>query len=148
MGALQLGKSRPRPNQGVQMRSATHPNADSPRRRGFATMRTHDLLALSATVFALTAACGPMYVQGRDDCYYHAQTPQPGVQQPVAPAPQAQQSDDPRVIFADLNGHGTWRWVQPYGWVWVPASNAVQGWRPYYYGQWQYTTYGWTWASD
>jgi hypothetical protein len=36
--------------------------------------------------------------------------------------------------------------VAPYGQVWVPA--VAYGWRPYYYGRWVLTDWGWTFVSD
>jgi uncharacterized protein DUF6600 len=36
--------------------------------------------------------------------------------------------------------------VAGYGTVWVPAVSY--GWRPYYYGQWVLTDWGWTFVSD
>ena len=36
--------------------------------------------------------------------------------------------------------------MAPYGRVWVPSVGY--GWRPYYYGQWVLTDWGWTFVSD
>jgi hypothetical protein len=47
----------------------------------------------------------------------------------------------------DLDDHGVWREVPPYGHVWVP--NAGPGWAPYRYGHWVWLDpWGWTWVDD
>ncbi|HXY40062.1 MAG TPA: DUF6600 domain-containing protein, partial [Vicinamibacteria bacterium] len=46
-----------------------------------------------------------------------------------------------------LATHGTWTNSPRYGYVWAPRHLA-HGWRPYVYGRWVYTDYGWTWVSD
>ena len=48
---------------------------------------------------------------------------------------------------APLAPYGGWVRVQGPGWVWYPYS-VPAAWRPYSYGRWVYTDYGWTWASD
>jgi hypothetical protein len=46
----------------------------------------------------------------------------------------------------DLNGQGTWSWVDPYGWCWRPY--AAVGWAPYRHGRWSWLDYyGWSWVS-
>lgn len=46
----------------------------------------------------------------------------------------------------DLEGHGSWIHVPPYGWVWSPRVAA--GWAPYRYGRWCWVDwYGWSWIS-
>ena len=90
---------------------------------------------LAATVLAgaFTSGCGPVYVQ--DDAYasgYNAQAPVSATQ----------------VDFGYLSSYGVWTNTARFGNVWVPHANRTAGWRPYFYGQWDYTDYGWTWASD
>src|SRR5947209_10173301 len=65
---------------------------------------------------------------------------------PVAsPAPVGGEVDEQ--VFVDrLSPYGHWEWVPDYGNVWVPAVAA--GWRPYWYGHWVLTEWGWTFASD
>jgi len=49
-------------------------------------------------------------------------------------------------FYDDLSPYGQWIDYQNYGYVWMPAE---QDFRPYYNnGQWVYTDYGWTWASN
>ena len=47
-----------------------------------------------------------------------------------------------------LDQHGTWRTVESYGSVWVPAGVAA-GWSPYSTGRWIWDPrFGWTWLDD
>ncbi|MGE5569816.1 MAG: DUF6600 domain-containing protein [Rhodospirillales bacterium] len=47
----------------------------------------------------------------------------------------------------DLDGHGRWVNVPPYGWVWSPYGVAGD-WAPYRHGRWVWVDYyGWTWLS-
>jgi hypothetical protein len=46
-----------------------------------------------------------------------------------------------------LAPYGEWVRVASYGDVWRPAGVAA-GWRPYYYGRWEWTDEGWLWVSD
>ena len=46
----------------------------------------------------------------------------------------------------DLDDHGTWIRVEPYGDVWSPR--VAPGWAPYRHGRWTWVDwYGWTWVS-
>lgn len=45
-----------------------------------------------------------------------------------------------------LAPYGTWVTVDRLGRVWRPR--APVGWRPYYYGRWEWTNEGWLWVSD
>ena len=46
----------------------------------------------------------------------------------------------------DLDDHGRWVYVAPYGNVWTPYVSV--GWAPYRYGRWAWVDwYGWTWVS-
>jgi hypothetical protein len=51
------------------------------------------------------------------------------------------------LFFNDLSPYGEWVWLSGPGWVWYPYNVSV-GWRPYRYGHWVYSDYGWTWVSD
>ncbi|HET9599764.1 MAG TPA: DUF6600 domain-containing protein, partial [Anaeromyxobacteraceae bacterium] len=46
-----------------------------------------------------------------------------------------------------LSSQGEWVDMPPYGRVWRPTGVAA-GWRPYYYGRWEWTDEGWLWVSD
>jgi hypothetical protein len=46
----------------------------------------------------------------------------------------------------ELDGHGSWVHIAPYGYVWQPVVGV--GWAPYRYGRWSWVDwYGWTWIS-
>ncbi len=45
-----------------------------------------------------------------------------------------------------LASYGIWVRYAPYGYVWIPRSVGLS-WRPYTYGRWVWTNYGWTWLS-
>ena len=65
--------------------------------------------------------------------------------QATQPPPAGSQVDD-QTFYSGLSPYGTWTEVAPYGRVWVPSVGY--GWRPYYYGNWVLTDWGWTFASD
>ena len=45
----------------------------------------------------------------------------------------------------ELDEHGDWTWINPYGWVWAPGGLGPN-WRPYYNGSWTWLSMGgWTW---
>ncbi len=49
---------------------------------------------------------------------------------------------------SELDAYGTWRVVESYGPVWVPAA-VPAGWVPYSTGRWIWDPrYGWTWLDD
>jgi len=50
-------------------------------------------------------------------------------------------------FYDDLTPYGQWVYVSGPGWVWSPY-NEPASWRPYQFGHWVLTDYGWTWASD
>jgi hypothetical protein len=45
-----------------------------------------------------------------------------------------------------LSPYGEWVVVGGHGRVWRP--HVAAGWRPYYYGRWEWTNEGWLWVSD
>jgi hypothetical protein len=47
---------------------------------------------------------------------------------------------------APLGPYGDWVTAGGYGTVWRPR--VALGWRPYYYGRWEWTNEGWLWVSD
>jgi len=53
---------------------------------------------------------------------------------------------DTEVFYERLSPYGYWESVAPYGRVWVPTVGY--GWRPYYFGRWVLTDWGWTFVSD
>ncbi len=71
---------------------------------------------------------------------------EPGYQTQAPPPPAGSEVADAEVFYSGLSPYGTWTFVAPYGRVWIPAVGF--GWRPYYYGRWVLTDWGWTFASD
>lgn len=63
---------------------------------------------------------------------------------PPAPAGTDIASED--AFVEPLSAYGRWTEVDGYGQVWVPAVSY--GWRPYYYGRWELTEWGWTFVSS
>jgi len=53
---------------------------------------------------------------------------------------------DVSYFYDHLSPYGLWSYYPPYGYVWIPRDIWF-GWRPYTYGQWVWTDYGWTWVS-
>ena len=75
---------------------------------------------------------------------------------PPPPAPAAGALDDSASRPGDvsrpefeqrLSPYGRWVETPEYGRVWVPGGLAAT-WRPYTYGRWVLTDWGWTWVSD
>ena len=120
-------------------------------------LRPRNLLIL--TLAAATSAC----LYGREEVRNNppVESPPPAPYDPSLPQPdpgyQSYQSEAPppppgtdlsneAVFYDQLAPYGSWTWIAPYGRIWVPAVGW--GWRPYYYGQWVLTDWGWTFASD
>src|SRR4029079_1592891 len=51
-------------------------------------------------------------------------------------------------FYDDLAPYGNWVERPHRGWCWVPRHTSHRHWRPYQYGHWVLTDYGWTWVSD
>jgi hypothetical protein len=77
------------------------------------------------------------------------QAPPPQMQAEVdeaaPPAPAGTDVGSEEAFVEPLSGYGNWTIVAGYGRVWVPA--VAYGWRPYYYGHWELTEWGWTFVS-
>jgi len=54
---------------------------------------------------------------------------------------------DTSYFYDYLSSYGVWVHHSPYGYVWIPERMAY-GWRPYTQGQWVWSDFGWTWASQ
>jgi len=50
-------------------------------------------------------------------------------------------------FYDDLSPYGAWIAFEPYGYVWQPRQVDLE-WRPYAYGRWLWTDYGWTWVAQ
>ncbi len=53
---------------------------------------------------------------------------------------------DTSYFYDYLSPYGVWIYRSPYGYVWIPDRMAYN-WRPYSFGQWVWSDYGWTWVS-
>jgi hypothetical protein len=53
---------------------------------------------------------------------------------------------DTGYFYEYLAPYGVWVSYSPYGYVWIPRRIGPR-WRPYTYGRWAWTNYGWTWVS-
>jgi len=114
------------------------------------------------TVAFAAAATGCIYEREavRDDRRVEAPPPAPADTYPPAanpdyqsyqseaqpPPPAGTEVSSEAVFYERLSPYGYWTFVAPYGRVWVPAVGW--GWRPYYYGRWVLTDWGWTFVSD
>lgn len=111
----------------------------------------------------LSAGQEQSYPYGDPNGGYGAQPPPPGegAYGEVPPGEAAPQPPDVDVsvdlatpgatvsfeTFHDsLQPYGDWVFAGSYGRVWRPR--VAVGWRPYYYGHWEWTDEGWLWASD
>src|SRR5207248_1659169 len=108
-------------------------------------------------VLTLAAAAAGCFMEGgyvRDEPQpydYGASPPPPAAEaaetyQSEAPLPAGANVPDEDVFYDSLAPYGSWTVIGPYGRVWVPAVGY--GWRPYYYGRWVLTDWGWTFVSD
>ncbi len=100
---------------------------------------------------AALSSCGPAYTEDRWYAQdYYAQHPAAVAQPQYAAQPVVEQAPmaQPDGQFADLSPYGQWEMTEEYGRIWVPYANRTPGWRPYFYGQWEYTDWGWSWVSD
>lgn len=70
------------------------------------------------------------------------QPPAPIVEREVPPSP----AMDVSYFYDYLSPYGFWVHHPPYGFVWMPRD-IWHGWRPYTYGRWVWTDFGWTWVS-
>ena len=104
-------------------------------------------LALAAAAGVLLAACGPVYYEDRWYARgYYSHGDGRGYEQAAYQAGPGAVAPDPQ--FVDLTPYGQWVMTPEYGRVWMPYANRTPGWRPYFYGQWTYTDWGWSWVSD
>jgi hypothetical protein len=50
-------------------------------------------------------------------------------------------------FYDSLSPYGEWFQEPSYGWCWTPYDVSAD-WRPYSDGHWEYSDYGWSWASN
>jgi len=78
--------------------------------------------------------------------YSGEEQPPPGEEQPVEEPRGYVPAFDVSYFYDYLSPFGMWVYYPPYGYVWIPRDTWY-GWRPYTYGRWVWTDYGWTWVS-
>jgi len=88
------------------------------------------LATLVAMLFFVTAGCTVNYTE----------PPRAVYDDPAPPPP-----PPPDQEFYELNEHGEWIDIYPHGLVWRPY--VTTDWRPYIYGHWVWSEWGWTWVS-
>lgn len=94
-------------------------------------------IILSALVLVMIAGCIAYIPRGDDQGSYPDDRQSPGYYG----------DRDVSYFYEYLAPHGTWVQMSAYGYVWVPRNMGYR-WRPYMYGRWTWTDYGWTWISD
>ncbi|MEK7753950.1 MAG: DUF6600 domain-containing protein [Acidobacteriota bacterium] len=87
--------------------------------------------SLCLALFVAAAGCAASY--GQTDV--RASVRSPGSQVSVS------------YFHESLSPYGQWFQEPLYGWCWTPYDVSVD-WRPYSDGHWEYTDYGWGWASN
>jgi hypothetical protein len=109
------------------------------------------MLRKLATVIALAAIVAPAAgrTQEWEEDYPASDEAQPSDDYSVSvdmDSPDATASVDLQTFQEALQPYGEWVVVGSYGRVWRP--HVASGWRPYYYGRWEWTDEGWLWASE
>ncbi len=109
------------------------------------------MLRKLATVIALAAIVAPAAgrAQEWEEDYPAADEGPPSDDYSVSvdmDSPDATASVDLETFQQALQPYGEWVVVGSYGRVWRPR--VAPGWRPYYYGRWEWTDEGWLWASE
>jgi len=89
-------------------------------------------------------------VGGYDEPQYREQAPPPPAGEEQYESPPAEEEipkvESVKEFEEPLAEHGRWLDTSEYGRVWQPYDQP-EDWRPYTDGHWEYTHYGWTWAS-
>ncbi len=98
-------------------------------------------LSLILSLILLASGC-VMYVPYNESGNRGVRTYEP----PPTPAAPVYGEISISYIFDYLGNYGYWVYYNPYGYVWIPRG-VGRHWRPYTYGRWVWTEYGWTWVS-
>jgi hypothetical protein len=96
------------------------------------------LLVLSGCIMYTPGTYGGPYDQ--------PQEPYDQPQEPYNPGYSSGSNLDISYFYDYLSDYGQWVYYPGYNYVWVPY-NMAPAWRPYSYGRWVWTEYGWTWVS-
>ncbi len=76
-----------------------------------------------------------------------AQAPPPVEPYPAERVPEPAVGLDVSYFYESLSPYGVWVYHPVHRYVWVPSGMSLS-WRPYTWGQWVWTDYGWTWSSQ
>jgi hypothetical protein len=109
------------------------------------SLRTLAAVALASLVIPAAAFAQSDGAIPFDDRYPAAEAPSDGDYE-VSVGSEGSSSASLSTFEAPLAAQGEWTTLGSYGPVWRPRVAA--GWRPYYYGRWEWTTEGWLWVSD
>ncbi|HVO21251.1 MAG TPA: DUF6600 domain-containing protein [Anaeromyxobacter sp.] len=107
------------------------------------------MLRRAVALVALAAAVAPAAGRAQEwEEDYTGATDQAATsdEYPVSVDVDASTSVDLATFQDSLQPYGEWVVAGSYGRVWRPR--VATGWRPYYYGRWEWTDEGWLWASD
>ena len=109
------------------------------------------MLRRIATLVAVAAVIAPAFVRANEweedysDQWRDDSAP-PSDDYPVSVDVDASASVTFDTFQGALSPYGEWVVAGSYGRVWRP--HVAAGWRPYYYGRWEWTNEGWLWVSD
>ncbi|ABS26467.1 conserved hypothetical protein [Anaeromyxobacter sp. Fw109-5] len=121
---------------------------EGPRRTASAVHRAHpeENVMLRRTLVAVLVATSlvPAFARGQDYEGEWADEGPPDYDVDVDVGVSADVTFD--TFYGPLAAHGEWVSAGAYGRVWRP--HVASGWRPYYYGHWEWTSEGWFWVSD
>jgi hypothetical protein len=94
-------------------------------------------------MFALFA----LFAGGVAGCTVYTEVPPPPAPPVVGAEVGAGGEVDLGIFYDGLGAYGEWIERPGYGRVWYPTAVRA-GWRPYLYGRWVVSDYGWTWVSE
>lgn len=108
------------------------------------------MLRRTLTLVALAALAAPALPRADDREWEEDYTDRWSDERPADYDVSVDMNDSGAVNFDTFQGalspYGEWVVVGGYGRVWRP--HVAAGWRPYYYGRWEWTSEGWLWVSD
>jgi hypothetical protein len=106
------------------------------------------MLRRIAVMIALAAALAPAASRAHEweEDYTDGWTDEQPISDPADVDVDVDASVSIDTFHGSLAPYGEWIVVGTYGRVWRP--HVATGWRPYYYGRWEWTNEGWLWVSD
>ncbi len=105
------------------------------------------LLFTNCVMYSPSDGYGGTYTEPPDSPYVEPESPYVEPETPpVEEYDQPLGEMDSSYFYDYLSDYGQWVRYPGYDYVWMPHGMAA-GWRPYTYGRWVWTEYGWTWVS-